>query len=399
MTAEEGMATPLAQVVPPLAQAHPARSGLVALRDGREAFAARALLADAARHTIEAQYYIWHNDLSGTLLFEALHRAADRGVQVRLLLDDQNTAGLDRVLGALAAHPRVELRLFNPFRLRRWRWVNFLTDFARLNRRMHNKSFTADRQVTIVGGRNVGDEYFDAGQQLSFVDLDVLAIGPVVDAVADDFERYWSCGSARPASEVLPAVDATTIAELAADAAKVERDPAALAYTEALARTPFVRDLLCGRLAFEWAETQIVSDDPAKGLGLAVADGLLWSRLERMLKAPTRELELVSPYFVPTAAGRRLFRGIGAPRREDHGADERARSHRCAGGACRLCETAQGAARGRHRAVRDEAAGVVAALLPGERQFGVAACMRRRSRSIARTSSSARSTSIRARPT
>src|SRR5690606_12607446 len=140
---------------------HPGRSGIVALRDGRDAFAARAHLADAAEYTLDIQYYIWRNDMSGMLMFEALRRAASRGVRVRLLLDDNNTSGLDDLLAALDSHPNIEIRLFNPFVIRRWRVLN-LYDFSRLNRRMHNKTFTADNQVTIVGGRNIGDEYFDA---------------------------------------------------------------------------------------------------------------------------------------------------------------------------------------------------------------------------------------------
>src|SRR5690606_34119477 len=116
------------------------------------------------------------------LMFEALRRAANRGVRVRLLLDDNNTSGLDDLLAALDSHPNIEIRLFNPFVIRRWRVLN-LYDFSRLNRRMHNKTFTADNQVTIVGGRNIGDEYFDAHQELDFIDLDVLAIGPVVTDV------------------------------------------------------------------------------------------------------------------------------------------------------------------------------------------------------------------------
>jgi putative cardiolipin synthase len=241
--------------------------------------------------------------MSGTLLFEALHRAADRGVRVRLLLDDNNTAGLDSTLAALDSHPNIEVRLFNPFVHRRWRFVDYLTDFRRLNRRMHNKSMTADNQVTIIGGRNVGDEYFDAGQAPLFVDLDVLAIGPVVNDVSSDFDRYWASASAYPADRVLSAVSPTRIAELTAAASLVERDPAALAYVQALAQQPFVRDLLAGQLNFEWAVTHMVSDDPAKGLGDATNGGLLTERLERAIGSPASELELVSPYFVPGSGG------------------------------------------------------------------------------------------------
>ena len=284
-------------------EAHPGLSGIVALPDGHDAFAARALLADAAEHTLDVRYYIWHNDMSGTLLYSALRRAADRDVQVRLLLDDNNTTGLDPVLAALDAHPNIEVRLFNPFRARRWRLLGYLTDFKRLNRRMHNKSFTADNNATIIGGRNIGDEYFDAGQAPWFVDLDVLAIGPVVDAVSRDFERYWASASSIPAARVLPRATATSIAAVAADAVRTEHHPDAAAYIAALARSSFVRDLLAHRLTFDWAATRMLSDDPAKGLGRAPEDALLWHRLEEILATPMRELRLVSPYFVPGSAG------------------------------------------------------------------------------------------------
>lgn len=295
------------RIITPLTQAHPHESGLVAMDEGRDAFAARVALADAAERTLDAQYYIWHNDMSGALLFEALHRAADRGVRVRLLLDDNNTNGLDVVLAALNSHPNINVRLFNPFRHRRWRALGYVTDFARLNRRMHNKSFTVDGTVTIIGGRNVGDEYFDAGGEMSFVDLDVLAIGPVAREVETDFERYWTSDSAWPAERVLAQVSPAVISELAAAAIRVEHDPAAATYMRALARQPFVRDLLAGDLQFEWAVTHLVSDDPAKGLGSAAEDDLLWGRLRRGLGRPVQELELVAAYFVPTAAGVEYF--------------------------------------------------------------------------------------------
>ena len=176
--------TRLGRAVMPMVAAHPPYSGVYPLRDAREAFAARALLAQAAEKTLDVQYYIWHKDISGTLLLNALHAAADRGVRVRLLLDDNNTSGLDETLSALDSHPNIEIRLFNPFAIRKPRALGYLTDFRRLNRRMHNKSFTADNQVSIVGGRNVGDEYFGATDAVLFADLDVMAAGPVVREVS-----------------------------------------------------------------------------------------------------------------------------------------------------------------------------------------------------------------------
>jgi putative cardiolipin synthase len=279
------------------------RSGVFALSNGTDAFAARVLLAGAAERTLDVQYYIWHNDLSGTLLLEALHRAAERGVRVRLLLDDNNTAGLDRTIAALDAHPNIEVRLFNPFRWRRWRLLSYLFDFARLNRRMHNKSFTADGAATIIGGRNVGDEYFDAGHELSFVDLDVLAIGPVCEEVTRDFERYWNSPSVQPAARLVAPVAPATIAELTTTARRLEQGATGLKYIHALERLPFVRDLVAGQLQLEWCGAHMVSDDPAKGRGQAKDNQLLWSRLKQIIGAPARELQLVSPYFVPGTEG------------------------------------------------------------------------------------------------
>jgi Phosphatidylserine/phosphatidylglycerophosphate/cardiolipin synthases and related enzymes len=303
MTASKPLDTRLGAAVRPLTQARKGLSGIAPLQDGRDAFAARALLADAAERTLDVQYYIWRGDMSGTLLFAALHRAADRGVQVRLLLDDNNTLGLDPILAALNRHPNIAVRLFNPFKHRRWRLVDFLTDFGRVNRRMHNKSFTADNQVAILGGRNVGDEYFGAGHDTLFVDVDVLAVGPVVNDVSRDFERYWTSESAHPAERVLPPASEESVARVTSAAAHVERDPAARAYIQALARQPFVRELLARTLHLEWADAAMVSDDPAKGLGGGTSDGLLWLRLKALFGTPARELNLISPYFVPGSEG------------------------------------------------------------------------------------------------
>src|SRR6185295_17888227 len=161
----------------------------------------------------------------GTLLFKALHQAAERGVRVRLLLDDNSTAGLDSTLTALDSHPHIEVRLFNPLPIRRPRALGYLAALSRVNRRMHNKSFTADNQATIIGGRNVGDEYFGVTNGVVFADLDVIAVGPVVGEVSSDFDRYWASGSAYPADRLLPPAGTPETTALAAAVAEVERDP------------------------------------------------------------------------------------------------------------------------------------------------------------------------------
>jgi putative cardiolipin synthase len=295
--------TTLGKVVGPMVEAHPGQSGIYPLFDARDAFATRLFLAQSAERTLDVRYYIWRNDISGSLLLDALRAAADRGVRVRLLLDDFHTADIDRLLVALDAHRNIEVRLFNPFVNRRNRWIDFVTDFARVNRRMHNKSFTADNQVTIVGGRNIGDEYFAAGNGVVFADLDVLAVGPVVNQVADDFERYWTSGSSYPLDKVLPMADDTRSDDVMTSAVGAQRNPEAITYVDAIRNSAFARDWNERHLILLWASARIVSDDPAKGLGQVASEALLFKTLREIIDQSSEQVDVVSPYFVPTRVG------------------------------------------------------------------------------------------------
>ena len=298
--------TRLGRSITPLLEAHPDLSGIYLLPDSRDAFASRARLAEVAERTLDVQYYIWDKDMTGTLLFEALHVAADRGVRVRLLLDDNNTFGLDPILAALDAHPNIEVRLFNPFVIRKPR-IGYLTDFFRANRRMHNKSFTADNQVTIIGGRNVGDEYLGAAEGALFVDLDVMAVGPIVTDVSKDFDRYWACASSYPLDRIVHTVEPSRFADLSSAASRVEHDPHALAYTDAIRDSPFVHAMVERRLDFEWAFARMISDDPTKGLGRAPPDKLFHEQLREIIGEPVSDLELVASYWVPGDKGMERF--------------------------------------------------------------------------------------------
>ena len=295
--------TRLGRALAPRVAKHPGLSGILPLADSLDAFAARSLLAKAADRTLDVQYYIWHDDISGTLLFGALREAAERGVRVRLLLDDHGSWGIDEELAALDAHPNIEVRLFNPIVPRQVRMIGYLTDFSRTNRRMHNKSFTVDNQATIIGGRNVGDEYFGATRGVLFADLDVLAVGPVVQEVSADFDRYWASGSAYPVERLLPAATVSRLAELAGASARLEEDPAARDYLRRLRQSSFVGDLIDDRLTIEWAPVRMVSDDPAKALGEAGPEGNLTHELWQIIGEPREKIDLVSAYFVPTQAG------------------------------------------------------------------------------------------------
>ncbi len=294
---------PLAAHLLPLVQAHPGLSGVHPLRGGRDAFLARLALAETAQHTLDVQYYIWHDDISGRLLTQSLYKAAERGVRVRLLLDDTNTGGMDGLLAALDAHANIEVRLFNPFMQRRFRPLGYLSDFSRLNRRMHNKSFTADGLVTIVGGRNVGDEYFGAGSGVMFADLDVAAIGQAAQEVGKDFDRYWASESSYPASRIIQQAPQPFDVTPA-------NTPETRAYLDALAQSPFASQLKAGSLPLEWVKTTLVSDDPAKGLGQALPENTVLAHIGPVMRAAQNELLIVSPYFVPTTQGTALLGGI-----------------------------------------------------------------------------------------
>lgn len=274
------------------------------------------MLIAAARHTVDAQYYLWHADLTGTLLLGALRDAADRGVRVRLLLDDNGISGLDAILAELDAHPNVAVRLYNPFTLRPSRhgvskFFGYGFDFRRLNRRMHNKSLTVDGVATISGGRNVGDEYFGTGPRSVYVDLDILAIGAVVDAVARDFARYWDARASFPAASFLPSAPGTG-SPLDEATARVEETARFRSYREAVENADTVQELVSGALSLEWTNVTFASDDPAKTLGSVGSDGLLVTRIDRLMNRVERRLDVISSYFVPGDRGVEEFERLEA---------------------------------------------------------------------------------------
>lgn len=305
---EEVANTDFAKALAPLEQQHGAdKSAIFPLIEADEAFAARMMLAKFAQRSLDVQYYIWRNDMTGTMLFEALHEAADRGVRVRLLLDDNNTNGADPILMGLHGHENIEVRLFNPFMLRKPRWWGFLTDFSRLNRRMHNKSFTADNTLTIIGGRNVGDEYFGATDDVLFADLDVLSAGAAVQDVSDDFDKYWHSASSYPIDRVVSSRVSMPLTELRDRAEQIKASEGAQQYVVSLRETPLITQLKQGEIDFEWLKVRMVSDDPRKGLGNAEKESLVIQQFQDIIGNPTLEVELVSPYFVPTEVGVEAF--------------------------------------------------------------------------------------------
>ncbi|WP_373740832.1 phospholipase D family protein [Neisseria sp.] len=286
-------------------------SGIYLLEDAHDAFVARATLIDSADHTLDLQYYIWHNDISGKLLFNLLHRAAERGVRVRLLLDDNNTNGLDHVLTALDSHKNIEIRLFNPFTRRKWRALGYLTDFPRLNRRMHNKTLTADNRATILGGRNIGDEYFNVGKDTVFADLDVLATGKVVTEVSEDFDRYWASNSSYPVKSI---IKRGNIEKGYGQLVFADEDKNGILsrYRKEIEESRLFESIQNGRTEFHRVKTRLISDDPAKGLDRARHKPPIAKKMFEALRQPEKNMYLVTPYFVPTKAGTKVLGDLAA---------------------------------------------------------------------------------------
>lgn len=278
-------------------------SGIRALADAHDAFATRALLTLAADKSIDIQYYIWRADTTGLLLLKQLYEAAQRGVRVRILLDDNGIRNLDEILVLVNNHSNIEVRLFNPFSIRFFKPLNYLTEFSRLNHRMHNKSFTVDNMVTIVGGRNIGDEYFGATNQVLFADLDVLAVGTIATEVSKDFDLYWSSPLSYPIEQIVKPSRQAPLSALEIEAISTQ-DPKRLdRYIQTLKESNFTSDLLNKEIDLEWVKVKMVSDNPKKAEGLASAEDLLTYQLKYAVGQPLIYIDLISPYFVPTKAG------------------------------------------------------------------------------------------------
>ncbi|MEM9303695.1 MAG: phospholipase D family protein [Pseudomonadota bacterium] len=180
-------------------------SGVYLLEDPRDAFRARFSLAKRAKHTLDMQYYLWKGDLTGQLLLYSALEAADRGVKVRLLIDDIYHSGRDNAYAVIDSHPNFEVRIFNPMKNRNiGKNLNYVLHRRKLNHRMHNKIFLADNAATVMGGRNIGDDYFGVDEDLNFHDLDVLAVGPVAAEAGAAFDLYWNSPAAVPISAIDP---------------------------------------------------------------------------------------------------------------------------------------------------------------------------------------------------
>jgi cardiolipin synthase C len=293
--------TALDREIVPLVARHGGRTGAILVPDGLDAFAARALSARQAGRSLDLQYYIWHNDLTGRLLAREVYLAAQRGVHVRMLLDDMNGAGNDAGLLALDAHPNIEIRLYNPFRNRGglWRMLELVQRIYSVNHRMHNKAWIADGRVAVLGGRNIGEEYFDASTETNFRDLDVVLFGPAVSQASAVFDAYWNSEGVVPIA-ALADHHPRELDQLVRRVHEEALGADARHYLSRMDNSKTVRSYFAQGLTPYWSKhIEVVADPPLKWKGDTDRSQWLATRLTKRVTGTRHKALLISPYFVP----------------------------------------------------------------------------------------------------
>ena len=304
--------TELGRFVAEEQERHQGQNGFLLLGGGLDAFVARAVLAELAERSIDVQYYLYHRDQVGWLFTGFLVAAADRGVRVRILVDDMDMGGRDAGIIALDNHPNIEIRLFNPFDRDIARGVQLVTGLGTATRRMHNKSFTVDNQMTIVGGRNIGNEYFDADPTLEFADLDVLVIGDVVKKVSVSFDEYWNSELAYPAKTLISERPTEEEMQARYDELNIFMEEQVTSnYMTALLNSDFSNQIRGDRVEYHWGDVSVVVDHPDKISSSRDATELhLMTQLAPYFEAIENELIIFSPYFVPGKEGVEFFKSL-----------------------------------------------------------------------------------------
>ncbi len=310
-------ATPMGRSIQAHVAQHHGDSGFYLLTSGIDAYLARVHSVAAADMTIDLQYYIFHDDLTGKFLLDQLVSAAQRGVRVRLLLDGfPESADRERWLAIIESYPNIHVRIFNPYGGLRWmplnRDIQMVIGPERLQGRMHNKSFIVDNAVAIVGGRNIANEYFGAGSNFDFRDLDVMAIGPIVRKLGMDFDDYWNCPLSIPLQALVRRPSAEDLEE-ALHKLKIERTVLKdSTYGVEMRRSDFLKRVLSMRIPFVWARGKVIYDNPLKAIqiGESTRPGKVACRIRDLIDQAKSEVLIISPYFVPRQTGVQWFKRL-----------------------------------------------------------------------------------------
>ncbi len=318
LPAAEARATPLGKALAAPVASHPDESGFRLLATGTDSLQMRIALAHAATKTLDMQYYIANEDTTGKLLLGSALYAADHGVHVRMLVDDLNFRDVGRLMAALNSHPNIQIRVFNPYgspnesMFRRTR--NFFTNVDQFTRRMHNKATIVDNELAIVGGRNLGDEYFSASETLQFRDLDMLTAGPVAASVSASFDDYWNSSVSYPLNVLRHQKFEPKDLDAARDELRAHwRENADPYNAKPLNATPLAQQIARDELGLTWAKWEFVADAPEKisGAERGQMGDAMRSLLDRFNQAHSSVL-IISPYFVPHDAGVQAIRALTA---------------------------------------------------------------------------------------
>jgi putative cardiolipin synthase len=285
-------------------------SAFYPLIGGMDALGARLALIDAAERNIDTQYFLMKSDSAGLIFVMKLLEAADRGVRVRFLLDDVFTSVDDEVFILLDQHPNIEMRLFNPLGRGGNRWLNYVGDFDRANRRMHNKSFTVDNQISIVGGRNIAEEYFELKKGGEFRDADILVAGSLAEDIGRNFDQFWNHPLAVPMEAFESARLDRDLETARAEAEDRFGEAMQTIYGQAIG-SELMQDLLADRVSLFAAEGEMISDEPDKLLNEISADQqVLVTRMAQVVSTAESEVIVVTPYFIPGPDGVEFWRRL-----------------------------------------------------------------------------------------
>ena len=296
--------TSLAKIVQPLKAQNPDLTGYHILYEPMEAISARLQLIDKAEKTLDLQYYIWDNDTIGSLALYKIIQAADRGVKVRLLMDDNNAKSMEAIYLALDQHQNIEVKLFNPYRFRRLRPMEMIIDLKRINRRMHNKTFTADNQITLIGGRNMSNQYYNVSENYQFSDVDVMLVGQAVDDITHSFDEYWNHSYAYPVRNIVNHKQYTLRYAGLKDQLTAFYEKASIQnYLDLSNRSHDFDNWLNNNIQLDWVKAQVIKDSPEKIKSQAKKEEHLNFQLVKRLKKPEKSVDIISAYFVPEEKG------------------------------------------------------------------------------------------------
>ncbi len=295
--------TTLGRAVTEWHKEHPDISGFYPLISGNDALGARLALIDMAESSIDAQYFLMKKDMAGLVFVAKLLEAADRGVRVRFLLDDIFTSVDDEAFLTMNQHPNIKMRLFNPVGRGGSSLLNFLGDFDRANRRMHNKSLTIDNQISIVGGRNIAEEYYELKKDGKFKDLDILGVGPVAGDIAKTFDRFWNHELSVPVEAFDSGKKDRNLAGVRSEISEELRQEAESVYVRAI-DSELIQSLFNDRVPLFPARAEVITDDPEKLLNKVSRDHqLLITRMSEVIANADEEVIVVTPYLIPGKDG------------------------------------------------------------------------------------------------